>query len=329
MRSIRLATVIWLLTTPPAAAESKGTFSLDTVPCLGFENCQRISNGQVEIVVTTDVGPRIARYAMVGGPNALAEMRKKGDPPPEMDRFNLFGGHRLWVGPEDRSRTYQPDNLPVLWSRLAPNRLQFTAPVDARTGLQKTITVSLETSGSRATIGHRIENRGKKATALTPWAITVLPSEGTGLIPNEPEVAHDGAGLLPVRNIALWGYADMGDGRVRWGKRFLHLSPLDKKTPFKIGIENRQGWMAHVQATQVFVKRFPFQEGRVYPDRNSNCELFTNGAFMELESLGPIQKVAPGKSATHEEVWQLFANVKIPTDDDAIDTMLRPLLRGE
>src|SRR5690349_10985616 len=33
----------------------------------GWPNCYRISNGEVELIVTTDVGPRIMHYGFVGG----------------------------------------------------------------------------------------------------------------------------------------------------------------------------------------------------------------------------------------------------------------------
>ena len=33
----------------------------------GWPNCYRITNGEVELIVTTDVGPRVIRYGFVGG----------------------------------------------------------------------------------------------------------------------------------------------------------------------------------------------------------------------------------------------------------------------
>jgi hypothetical protein len=37
----------------------------------GWPNCYKISNGEVELIVTSDVGPRIMRYGFVGGQNLL------------------------------------------------------------------------------------------------------------------------------------------------------------------------------------------------------------------------------------------------------------------
>ena len=39
---------------------------------------------------------------------------------------------------------------------------------------------------------------------------------------------------------------------------------------------------------------------------NSNTEIYTAGGFIEVETLAPLQKVAPGESAEHTERGFLF-----------------------
>jgi len=216
----------------------------------------------------------------------------------------------------------------VQWSRPAPNQLKLVASVESTTQLQKTLTITLAPSGTRVTVDHQITNRGKRPVTLTVWPITVMPASGTAFIPNEPQTSHANS-RLPVRNLALWGYADMGDGRVTWGKRFIRVNPLGIKAPFKLGVENLQGWVAHRQDGLVFVKRFVHQPGKAYPDRNSNFEVYTDGSFMELESLSPLQKLTTGQSATHREEWQLFDKLQLPEDDDGIERALNPLPQAQ
>src|SRR5215469_322055 len=78
----------------------------------GWPNSYRVSNGQVELVITSDIGPRIMRYGFVGGQNLFKEfaesLGKSGEP-----AWVARGGHRLWASPEDAVRTYAPDNGPV------------------------------------------------------------------------------------------------------------------------------------------------------------------------------------------------------------------------
>lgn len=40
----------------------------------GWENCLYISNGTVEVIVTTNVGPRVIRLGFINGPNILYEV---------------------------------------------------------------------------------------------------------------------------------------------------------------------------------------------------------------------------------------------------------------
>ena len=35
----------------------------------GWPNCYRLSNGEADLIVTSDIGPRIMRYGFAGGQN--------------------------------------------------------------------------------------------------------------------------------------------------------------------------------------------------------------------------------------------------------------------
>ena len=85
---------------------------MEKVTCLGLPNCLRLANGDAEIVVTTDVGPRIVRYARAGGENVLGEFPDAAKAT-SLGEWKPWGGHRLWAAPEAVPRTYYPDNGPV------------------------------------------------------------------------------------------------------------------------------------------------------------------------------------------------------------------------
>src|SRR5258708_7308482 len=65
----------------------------------GWPNSYRVSNGQVELVVTADVGPRIIRYGFIGGQNLFKEFTEQLGKSGEKD-FQLRGGDRVWKAPE-------------------------------------------------------------------------------------------------------------------------------------------------------------------------------------------------------------------------------------
>jgi len=55
------------MNSPSVAVEMK------KIEYAGWPNCIQLSNGQIELVATTDVGPRIIRWAFVGGKNLFKE----------------------------------------------------------------------------------------------------------------------------------------------------------------------------------------------------------------------------------------------------------------
>jgi len=43
----------------------------------GWSNCIRLSNGKIELIVTTDVGPRIIRFGFINGQNIFKEYKEQ------------------------------------------------------------------------------------------------------------------------------------------------------------------------------------------------------------------------------------------------------------
>ena len=54
--------------------ELQMTVSIDKIAFFNQTNCYKLSNGSTEVIVTTDIGPRIIGYGFVGGENILAEL---------------------------------------------------------------------------------------------------------------------------------------------------------------------------------------------------------------------------------------------------------------
>ena len=320
--SLAVASVV-ALTAAPAWAQVK----IDKVACLGQANCQRLSNGTVEVVVTTDVGPRIARYALAGGENILGEV-PDAVTKTALGDWKAWGGHRIWHAPEGMPRSYGPDNAPVRYEVTGPGTVRLTQPVEPGTGIQKTMTVALDPAGTRVTVTHALANANLWEVALAPWALTIMRPAGTVVVPQEPYGRH-ADNLLPVRPLALWAYSDLSDPRFAIGPKFIRLRSDPARTePQKVGIGNRQGWAAYTQGRTVFVKRFAHRADATYPDHGSNVEVFTSGPFIELETLGPLATLPPGGVAEHVEEWQLFGNVDVGTTEASIESALAPLVKA-
>jgi len=96
--------------------------------------------------------------------------------------------------------------------------------------------------------------------------------------------------------------------------------------PQKVGIANKQGWAGYWRNQDLFLKRIQYQEGARYPDYGSNVETYTAGSFVEVETLGPLERLQPGQSAEHTEIWSLHANVDVGTSEASLEEALAAIV---
>jgi hypothetical protein len=285
----------------------------------GWPRCIRLANQNIELIATTDVGPRIIRIGFIGAPNLFKEFPEVGKT--GGDAWRNYGGHRLWHAPEVMPRTYAPDNGPIehKWDGAT---LKLNQPVEAATGIQKTIEVTLDAHRDSVTVRHRLVNKNPWAVEIAPWALSVMQGPGRAIIPQEPP-SND---LLPVRPLALWGYTNMTDLRWKWGAKYIQLaSDPTATTAQKIGLGNKKGWAAYYRDGQVFLKRVAFDPNAVYPDFGCNIECYTNGDMLEVETLAPLSNLASDASVEHIERWFL-CKAHIGDSDHEIEAAISPLL---
>lgn len=293
----------------------------------GWASCYKLTNGEVELIVTTDIGPRIIRYGFVGGQNLFkefaGEMGKSGE-----SKWMPRGGHRLWIAPEDAKLSYPADNFPVA-SKVLPDGIEVTAPVERETGLEKTLEIRLAATGSGVTVVHRIRNMKEKPYELAPWALTMMAQGGVGITGFPPRGTHP-ENLKPTNPLVMWAFTDFSDKRFQVTKKYLLLRQDPKnKTPNKTGLYNPSTWGAYLLGSDLFLKRYKATESvSRYPDYGASYETFTNDEFLELETLGPMVTLSRGQTTAHTETWSLHKNVKFSSFDDAgLDKVLLPLLR--
>jgi hypothetical protein len=320
-----------------AGPTEKGALAVEKVEYKGWKSNLRLANADAELIVTLDVGPRVISYRTTAGKNVFKEYADQIGKSGETD-WQMRGGHRLWAGPEDLTRTYALDNGPVNYKSLASGSIRLTQAPDAGYGIQKEIDLTLAPHGSRVTAIHRITNVGDKSTELAPWALTVMATGGVEIIPLPPKRGHPGpprnarsaADYAADQKLILWPFFDFTDPRWTFGRSYITLRQDPKATgPTKIGLAHRGGWVAYLNGGDLFVKRFVFQEGKPYPDGGVNFETFTNADMLEVESLGPMTRLNPGEKVELTEEWELFSGVPAVADEAEIDKRIRPLVHGK
>ena len=78
---------------------------MEVVEYRGWKNNLLLTNGDAELIVTLDVGPRVIATGCPAGSTCMknydAMMGGTGEA-----EWQIRGGHRFWLAPEDLTRTY-------------------------------------------------------------------------------------------------------------------------------------------------------------------------------------------------------------------------------
>jgi hypothetical protein len=273
-----------------------------------------LSTRALELTVTTAVGPRVVALRAAEGKarNLFLEF------PANEQRYHgyyLRGGHRLWHSPEHIVRTYQPDDSPLAVKELRDG-VTLAQPVEEKTGLQKALKLELVNERT-VKVTHTLTNRGLWATECAAWALTMFRPGGYGVLPLLPKGSHADGDLLPNTTIVPWTYTDLSLPVWEFHRDFLGINVPKAKQAQKLGISNYPGWSAYWLDGVTFVKYAAVIPDATYSDLGCAFETFTNGQMIEFETLGPLVKLAPGKSTTHIEHWGVFTGLSKPSTDAA------------
>ncbi|MDR3264189.1 MAG: hypothetical protein LBT30_07765 [Clostridiales bacterium] len=278
-----------------------------------FGKCAELTDGRTKALITLDVGPRIIYYGtdernvffedtdglVTNGGEYFDKNFKKGE------AWHIYGGHRMWKSPEDDA-SYVPDNYPVEYAPFKDGA-EFTQKLQPNTKLIFSMKVTMKDGGG-LTVVHAVKNAGKYTANISVWSITVMKDGGTEIIP----LNTADTGFLPNNFFAYWAYNDVNDKRLTAldGYLFLKQDPSAAR-PFKLGLLNKKGAAAYLTDGLLFVKKFGYINGAVYPDNNCNFETYTSNLILEIETLSPLFAVEPGTQVTHTEEFSLFADTGI------------------
>ncbi len=306
---------------------------IERVEYRGWKNNFRISNAAAELIVTLDVGPRVIAYRKPGGFNVMKNYDEMMGGTNEAE-WQIRGGHRFWLAPEDCTRTYFADNRPVAGEPLNHFSARFTPPVEEPYGIQKVMEIRLAENGSKVAVKLRVTNVGQQPTTLAPWGPTVMAPGGMEIIPLPFKRNHPGHPLKakhpgdfgPNLTFVVWPYFDFKDDRWTFGSRYIFLRQNAKKGPTKIGLAHHVPWVAYLNQGNLFVKRFTRHDWATYPDQGTVYQTFSNEDMLEMETVAPLCTLIPGQSAELDETWELFTDVPEVRTEGDVDRVIEPLV---
>ena len=291
----------------------------------GWPNCIRLYNDEIELIATTDIGPRVMRFGFISGQNLFyvspMDQGKTGG-----SQWRIYGGHRLWLAPEELSRSYYPDNDPLTYT-FHTHTLKLSQAREITTGIVKEMEITLSPVKNQVTVLHRLINQSRDNIEVAPWSLSALDVGGRAIIPQEP-FGEGHEYLLPVRSLALWKYTKMNDPRWIWGEKYIQAKQDPSNiSEQKLGILNQQGWSAYYLNGELLIKKFNYNPGAVYPDYGSNNEIYIDGNFLEMETLGPLTTIPPAGVVTHLEHW-LLTKAIADESEESIDATILPVVNS-
>jgi hypothetical protein len=299
--------------------------SIEKIPWGGWPNCWRISNGEADLIVTQDIGPRIMRYGFTGGQNFFKIFEDQAGKSGEPD-WQLRGGHRVWLAPEDARLTYEPDNSPVD-IEVRNGILTATQPVEPLTGLRKQMVVKLAETATDVKVLHRMQNTLTETIEVSAWAVTMLTPGGTAITGFPPRANHADF-LAPTNPLVMWAFTDLSDPRWTFFEKYLVLRQNPANTVHnKLGHFNEDTWGGYLLGSEMFLKWSAADSAQRYPDFGCSCELFVSDVMLEIETLSPLTRLEPMAWIEHIEHWSLHRNVTVAEwSGIALGSTLKPIL---
>lgn len=272
-----------------------------------------LANNALTIEALRDGGPRVVRLLPGGSDKNFLAEAPEAVTVTDWGTYHFLGGHRVWHAPEAAPRSYEPDDSGVTAS-LTGSQMLLQGPIEAHTGIQKTIRFVLDRNRALVHVEHCLTNHTVWPVEMAVWAITQMRLGGTGILP----VRKPGAttGLLPDRQVAFWPYSDLEDPRFLARNDWFLVDGKADPNAFKVGAYNPCGWVAYLIDGYLFVKRFMPVTGR-FADFGCNAEIYVMDQFLEIESQSPLVVVEPGTSVFHIEEWELV-KIGLSGPEDAI-----------
>lgn len=269
--------------------------TLDAISFEGHE-CIRLKDETATVIITTSVGPRILGL-MGRGDNLLAVLPTGAIDLPGGGRFRMIGGHRLWAAPEVPEITYLPDDRACTVTEMDAGAHVEGPPDDA--GLIRALEIRRIAEGWA--VDHVLTDTSGSARTLAPWAISQFRLGGEVELIGGPL----GAGPQADRAVVLWPYTDPGDARLTFRREGALIRAAPGAGRLKVGLAPSDGRIRYHLGGEVFEKRVTVERGVPYADMGAAAQVYLCDDFVELETLGPLTSMEPGREVRHREIWTL------------------------
>jgi hypothetical protein len=276
----------------------------EVVEFSGYSDCIQLSNDRARVILCPSAGGRVLEYSL-DGKNALYLDPSEEGWVYQPGKSSQMSAGRFDIGPEKVI-----PNRPHLWMGrwqgevTDRNSARMTSVRDKATGTQLVRDFELSASGSRLVCRQTIKNISDETTEWCHWSRTFALGNGVCVIPLSRISRFPNHYVMYESPSTLNFHPE--DPKIKRNGEFLVISGVPKYP--KLGMDSKVGWFAYLMKNDLmFVKRFPTYDDRVY---NEVAGLtisiwYPQDRRVELEPIGPRERLEPGQSASFEETWEL------------------------
>jgi CubicO group peptidase (beta-lactamase class C family) len=276
--------------------------SSKVVRYLNYGKAIELTNRKTKVVLCPQAGGRVLEYSL-NGKNSLYLDEKEAEWQPGQPGAASAG--RFDIGPE-----LVIPRRSTLWSGewtgeiTGPHSARLTSQQDEATGVQLVRDFELDETSSRLSCTQTIMNVSDETKEWCHWSrtfalgegICVIPLAGQSRFPNKYVMYEEGA-LINARPV---------DPNIGIRDGFLEILAAPRKP--KLGFDSYAGWMAYAMKNDLlFIKKFQTFPDRVYNEAAglTISVWYPEGARVELEPIGPRERLEPGQVGSFTEEWWL------------------------
>lgn len=288
----------------------------------GYTSAVELNRGNAKAILCPQAGGRVLEF-VVDGRNAmfLDEQEKNWQP----GRTVPITAGRFDYGPELTTTPH-----PKLWAGewtaeiTGDSSARLISPRDDTAGVQLVRDFVLDRAAAddskpvRLSCKQTIRNISQQVREVCHWGRSFSPGGGIALVPlgDRPSrfpskyAMYEDSAIINVRNT---------DERIRERDGFLEILSPPRKP--KLGFDSHAGWLGYLMPNDaLFVKKFATYPDRVYNEAAglTLSVWYPEGLRIELEPIGPRERLKPGEAASFTEEWWLLS-FPFPKDGQPID----------
>ncbi len=283
----------------------------------GYTQTVELKLGKTRVVLCPQAGGRVLEFSVDGMDAMYFEEAEKnwqpGKPgPSSAGRFDY--GPELTVTPHPKAWSGE-------WTAeiTKASSVKLTSPREDA-GIQIVREFSLIPHDMFVGLSCRqtMTNVSKETREVCHWGRSFSPGGGICVIPLGDRPSRFPSKYAMYEDNAIIN-VKATDDRIRERDGFLEILAPPRKP--KLGFDTYAGWLAYVMPNNmVFVKRFPTYPDRVYNEAAglTLSVWYPTGPRIELEPIGPRERLKPGESASFVEDWW-FLSHPFPKKGQQID----------